>query len=48
MHAIFKDIRSGALPMRELPRFVLWIVGKSFWPIFVFIALAAIAALARH
>jgi len=26
-----KDIRSGALPASEIPGFVAWQIGKSFW-----------------
>jgi hypothetical protein len=29
-----KDIRSGALPASEIPGFIAWAVGKSFWLFF--------------
>ncbi len=25
------DIKSGALPWNEIPGFVLWLIGRSFW-----------------
>jgi hypothetical protein len=31
MFDILKDIRSGALPVSEIPGFVAWAVGKSPW-----------------
>lgn len=31
MKDILKDIASGALPVSEIPGFVAWSIGKSFW-----------------
>jgi hypothetical protein len=28
---ILRDIRGEALPMAEIPSFLFWLVGKSFW-----------------
>jgi hypothetical protein len=28
---ILKDIRSGALPVRELPAFIVWGMGRTGW-----------------
>jgi len=28
---IISDIKSGALPWNEIPSFVLWLIGRSFW-----------------
>lgn len=32
MH-IIRDLRSGALPLAELPAFLIWCAGKLFWPL---------------
>ena len=32
---IVRDIRNGAV--EDVPAFVLWLVGKAFWPLFVVI-----------
>lgn len=26
-----KDIFLGALPLREVPGFIVWLIGKTFW-----------------
>jgi hypothetical protein len=28
---VVKDVRTGALPVIEIPRFLVWLVAKSFW-----------------
>ncbi len=28
---ILKDVKSGALPLNEVPGFMLWAVGKRIW-----------------
>gem|GEM_PF-2115565 len=38
---IFKDVKSGALPMSEVPGFMLWAVGKRLW-LLLMMALAAV------
>jgi Na+/H+ antiporter NhaD/arsenite permease-like protein len=40
---ILKDIASGALPVSELPRFIVWAIGKTFW--FWFVLILAIAVM---
>ena len=31
MFNVLKDIRSGALPVSDIPGYLAWLVGKSFW-----------------
>lgn len=31
MKNVLKDIKSGALPVGEIPGFVAWSIGRSFW-----------------
>ena len=31
MKSIFNDIKKCALPVREIPNFVLWAISKTFW-----------------
>ena len=38
---IFKDIKSGALPLSEIPGFMLWAVGKRLWLLLMVILAAA-------
>lgn len=45
MKDILKDIASGALPVSEIPGFVAWSIGKSFWVWFVVIV-AGVAGVA--
>lgn len=42
---ILKDIRSGALPIHELPGFVAWLVQQSrcFWMMLIVIVTAILA-----
>jgi hypothetical protein len=42
MKAILKDIKSGALPLGEIPGFVLYLLRQSFW--FWFVIIIAFAA----
>ena len=28
---ILRDIASGALPASELPAFIAWLIGRTFW-----------------
>lgn len=35
--SIIKDIRSGALPAREIPDFIAWAIRRSAW-LFILIA----------
>jgi hypothetical protein len=38
---IFKDVKSGALPLSEIPGFTLWVVGKRIW-LLLMVVLAAV------
>ena len=38
---IFKDIKSGALPLSEIPGFTLWAIGKRIW-LLLMMVLAAV------
>lgn len=38
---IIRDIISGALPVSELPRFIIWLIGRTFWVWFVLIVVTA-------
>ncbi len=31
--SVIEDIKSGALPLREIPGFIVFMVGRSFWPL---------------
>lgn len=42
MFEILQDIKSGALPIGEIPSFFCWLLGKSFW---FWIAIAVIGLL---
>lgn len=35
--AILTDVRSGALPLSEIPAFVLWLLAKSFYSLVGFV-----------
>jgi hypothetical protein len=48
MFSILKDIKSGALPKEEILPFLLWLIGRSFWPIFAVLVVAAIILLAMR
>lgn len=39
---ILKDIKSGALPVREIPHFVLYLLRRSLWLVIVVIISAMI------
>lgn len=39
---IIKDIKSRALPLSEIPGFVLWAVGKRIWLLLMMILAAVI------
>lgn len=41
---IWKDIKSGALPMKELPGFMFWAVKKKHLALWFFVIVAAIVA----
>lgn len=38
-----KDIKSGALPVSELPHFFLWLIGRTFWVWIILISVGALA-----
>ena len=40
-----RDIASGALPLSELPAFIVSLVAKAFWPLFALI-MAGVAVVA--
>lgn len=42
MKEIIKEVKSGALPASEIPSFLLWLIGKSFWFWFWLIVVGAI------
>lgn len=44
MFDILKDIRSGALPISEIPGFIVWAIGKLFWLWFCVIAAGVVLA----
>jgi hypothetical protein len=39
---IFKDIKSGALPLREVPGFMLWAVSKRLWLVLMMVLAAVV------
>jgi hypothetical protein len=39
---ILKDVKSGALPLSEVPGFMLWAVGKRIWWLLMVILAAAL------
>ncbi len=41
---VIKDIRSGALPLSELPRYALWLAGRMFWIWYGILIIALFAA----
>lgn len=43
MNAILKDISSGALPLHEIPGFIWYLFGKSFWVWFSIILAGCLA-----
>jgi len=42
---ILKDIFTGALPIGEIPGFVVWAIGKTFWFWFAAIVIGAVLLL---
>ena len=38
---IFKDVKSGALPLNEVPSFMFWVIGKRIW-LLLMVVLAAV------
>ena len=38
---VFKDVKSGALPLSEVPGFMLWAIGKRIW-LLLMVVLAAV------
>lgn len=47
MNAILKDIKTGALPAREVPGFFLWLLGKTFWFWIVLIVAGILASVVK-
>ena len=43
---ILKDAKSGNLPASEWPGFALYLLGRAFWPLIIFLAGAGAAILA--
>ena len=39
---ILKDVKSGALPLSEVPGFMLWAVGKRIWLALMLVLAAAL------
>lgn len=37
LQKIKKDIENGALPRQEVPSFIIWLIAKGFWGLFLFI-----------
>ena len=33
MKNVIQDIKSGALPVREIPGFIVFTMGRAFWPL---------------
>lgn len=42
MIALLRDIRSGALPLSEVPGFVVWLLAKSFWFWFLIVVIGVV------
>ena len=42
---ILKDVRSGALPLSQIPGFLFWLLSKSFW-FWIFVILAGMFVIA--
>lgn len=40
--SILADLFSGALPLHELPRFALWLIGRTFWGWFSMVMATAV------
>lgn len=45
MLSIFKDIKSGALPVREIPDFLAWYFGSVAWMAILLAVLCTVALL---
>ena len=46
MFNVLKDIRSGELPAKEIPGFIAWLIGKSFWIWFSIVLIGVVIVLA--
>jgi len=44
---LLKDIRSGALPASEIPGFIAWAIGKSFWFWFAVVVVGGVVWLVK-
>lgn len=47
MFNLIKDIKSGALPPREIPSFIMFMVGRAFWPLIALIVAGMFVIVAR-